>query len=202
MSRDKTKGCRDPFRPLGYDLRLVGARADQFRAERGLHWRPHLLAASYDTNVCPGMFVPPDTPAERFQTALDPRQASASFFIAFQLFRSTLEAISFIPDRALARDFELWRFTLIRPQNPPGGVFAGILDAMRGEAVAQSGLPVERLGHEVLDSDGASVTHTHYGPDLPPIDTARLGEEADRLADMGHWLMAIDRVTHPWWLPQ
>lgn len=201
MSSPKETGRKFSYRPLGYDLRLTGPRAEADRVARGLHWRPGRIAASYDSNVAPPMFVPPGAPAEPFQTAIDPRLISDPYFSTFGLFRSAREAISFIATREDARDFQLWYFALVWPQDPPGGILAGILNAMRGEEVAPPDLPVERLGYEVLDGDGASVTHTYHDPGAA-IDPARPGDEADRLARGGDWLVAVDRVLHPWWLPE
>lgn len=201
MSSDRETGRKFSYRPLGYDLRLTGPRADADRLARGLHWRPGLVAASYDSNVAPPMFVPPGEPAEPFQTRIEPGLISDPYFTTFGLFRSAREAISFIPEREQARDFQLWYFALIWPQTPPEGIFAGILRAMQGEDVTAPDLPVERLGYEVLDGDGASITHIYNDPGAA-IDPARPGDEADRLARSGDWLLAIDRVLHAWWLPE
>lgn len=194
-------GRRFSYRPLGYDLRMTGPRAEAHRLARGLHWRPGLIAASYDSNVAPPMFVAPGAHAEPFQTQIEPGLISDPYFTTFGLFRSAREAISFIPEREQLRDFQLWYFALVWPQNPPDGILAGILRAMQDEEVAAPDLSVQQLGYEVLDSDGASVTHTYHQPGAV-IDPARPGDEADRLARSGHWLMAIDRVLHPWWLPE
>lgn len=191
------------LRPLGYDLRLVGPRADAYRQRIHLNWRPELLPASYDSNVAPPMFVagPQADAREDFQHALDDRLVSDSYFPTFGLFRSDREAVSFIEDRDTARDFELWRFSLIQPDHPPQGIFAGILGAMAGETIPPPDFPADRIGYEVLDGDGASVTHTWTDPgDAARIDPLHPRDTANLLARQGLWLVAIDRLRHPWWL--
>lgn len=203
MSSETKNGRSFDYRPLGYDLRLIGPRAAAARLQHGFDWRPNLVPASYDTNVAPSMFAKPGDPPEQFQTEIDPGLVSDSYFTTFGLFRSAREAISFIPDRDDARHFQLWYFSLILPQTPPSGIFAGILKAMEGEVVISPDLQIERLGYEVLDQDGASVTHTYYNiGNTVQIDPQNLGEAADGLANDGNWLVAIDRLTHVWWLPE
>ncbi|WP_183154093.1 hypothetical protein [Paracoccus siganidrum] len=107
------------------------------------------------------------------------------------------EAISVIPDRDEARHFRPWYLSPVWPQHPPQRIFAGILKAMERVEDSPPDLPLERLGYEILDGDGSSVTHTCY--DAVPVDPERLGASAGRLAVGGKWLLAIDRVIHPCW---
>lgn len=188
------------LRRIGYDLRLTGGRADAYRAAIGLDWRPGIIAASYDTNVAPAMFVTDPATVEPFQQVIADKLLSDAYFPTFALFRSDREAVSFIPDRDLARDFQLWLFSLVVPDHPPQGIFAGILRAMQGEDIAPPDFPTEILGYEVLDQDGASVTHTWAAPGGLVVAQDDVRVWANELAGHGLWLMQIDRLNHPWWL--
>ncbi len=191
------------LRPLGYDCRLSGLKADAWRKSVALSWRPEIVAASYDTNVAMPMFVGPDEAPEEFQLEMDPKLISDPFFSTFQLFREAQEAISFVPDRAMMQDFQLLYYSLVLPLRPPTGILAGILNAMEGEKITPPKYQEDRLGYEVLDGDGTSVTHTYLELDeLCKFDPVYLGEAADKAAEQGFWIVAIDQISHPYWAPQ
>lgn len=188
------------LRPLGYDLRLTGPRADAYRHDIGLDWRPRIVAASYDTNVAPALFVTDPAMRAPFQQVIDDRLLSDAYFPTFGLFRSDREAVSFVTDRDAVRDVQLWLFSLVMPDQPPPCVFAGILRAMTGETIAPPDFPTDLLGHEVLDQDGASITHLWATPGDQIAARDDIRGWAEDLAARGHWLMRIDRLSHPWWL--
>lgn len=149
------------------------------------------------------MFVLEGERQDTFQITIDEQTVSDHYFDTFRLFRSAREAISFIPDREDVRKFQLWYFKLIWPRVPPDDLFKKFIDAMSGEAVAPPDFPLQKLGYEILDQDTVSVTHNYYDiAGFPEVNLKNLSETADLLASRGFWLMEIERVVHPWWLPE
>jgi len=190
-------------RALGYDLRLTGPPAARDREARGYRAREALLAASWDHNVYPPLFVADGGKPEPYQTEIDPKLEADPYFSTFRLFRSDREALSHLAEPEAFPNFSLWAFTLYLPERFEEPIIDGWLRAMDGEVLPEPSLPLAPLGIEVLDDTMTSVTHLYaeidFLADAPPWQDDPAAH-VDWLWSAHRMLaMSIEDVRHPYW---